>query len=58
MRIEENGPEAHLDDLLGMLKSSSATQKQIGSTLPRSTPARNDPRGRRFGRKFKDRQGC
>jgi hypothetical protein len=55
MRIEENGPEVHLDDLLGMLKSSSATQKQIGSTLPRSTPARNDPRGLRFGRKLKHR---
>ena len=24
MGIEENGPEAHLDDLLGMLKRSSA----------------------------------
>ena len=33
-RGEESGPEVHLDDLLGMLKSSSATQKQIGSTLP------------------------
>jgi hypothetical protein len=55
MGIEESGPEAHLGDLLGMLESSSATQKQIGSTLPRLTPARNDPRGRRFGRKFKYR---
>jgi hypothetical protein len=55
MWIEENGPEVHLDDLLGMLKSSSATQKQIGSPLPRSTPARNDPPGLRFGRKLKHR---